>query len=852
MAWPFLSLTQYVTAYDTVTYAGPHLSFTFDELRAGHIPTWNDGIFNGVPHLANAQTAPFNPLKLLFLPVEVARALELMTAANIAILAAGTLFLLSRRLKLAPPAGFVGTVAVVGGGLVMVRSTQFEQMSVIAWLPWLLAAIDWGAAQERIRPRAVAAIAAATGLMLVAGHPNQVYVCLPLVAIWSVARVADQRRRWTGTGDRAHEPTEGSTGPGTVGDHEPTVGTAATADAAATSDADGTASIGDVALDLLRRFTVLGAGALLGAGLAAAQLLVLAGQLGASVNSSGRSLLGTTNPELILTPNFIPSALLGQTWSKTPGSSSGAFEATGFVGMTVCLLALVGAGVLFTRRGGRWTAAGLAGATVLGVLLSVGGECHLDAQQQRVCEPGGKAFRFFFENMPGFDQARVPGRWILLAAFALAILSAFAVDALVRRSVTTPALVVAGGLTVLCLVAMVLTPLEHNDDIGASYTVWIIAGVLTLAAVITASLVSRVSAHGPRVVVAAVAVLTALVVLELGPAQLESAARQSLVDQPFTAMGGRTAEFLRDKPERNLSLAGTPPSDYPYLSNSLRPNANLTFGSRTLDGYDGGLWVTRRWVTAVDPLTHEIFNNDLPLTWQIEVPPNRELLARYGVKYIIVDAKGTAEVYGLPDPSSQKSQDEAARIVAGGYRGPVLVDGVLQVFENPYYLSEGLVYFNTLEVAQDSDTLIRRLGEVRPDQALVPPGTVQLRCDGTCPTKPVTLGRPRPGEITAEVDLARKGLFVVAEQHATGWTATVDGIPAPIIDVDSMSQGIELEPGRHTVALEYHAPGLRSGLVIGALSLALVVLFAWEPAWLYRSASTTPKATDGDTDDRAA
>lgn len=815
VAWPFLSLNQYVTAYDTITYGGPQLAFTFKELRAGHLPTWNDGIFAGVPHLANAQTAPFYPVKLLFLPFEVGRALELITAANILLLAAGTLFLLSRRLKLAPPAGFIGTAAVVGGGLIMARSTQFEQMAVVTWLPWLLAAIDWGASQERIRPRAIAAIAIPTGLMLVAGHPNQVYVCLPFVAIWSVVRVADHRRRRT---TEAH--------------------------ADAPSGQEGPPSAGTVTLDIVRRFVVLGLGAMLGVGLAAAQLLVLAGQLNASVNSSGRSLLGTNNPELLLTPNFIPSALLGQTWSNTPGSSSGAFEATGFVGMTVCLLALLGVGVLITRRGGRWTAVGLGGAAILGVLLSVGGECHLDDQKQRVCEPGGKVFRFFFENVPGFDQARVPGRWILLTAFALAILAAFAVDAVVRRSVRVNALVVGGSLAALCLITIVLTPIEHNDDIGASYRVWIIAGVLTLGAIVAATLLAR-SSNAGRIVVAATAVLAVLVVVELGPAQLQSAARQSLTDQPFTALGGPTSEFLRQRPERNLSLTGSPPDKYAYLSDALRPNTNLTFGSRSLDGYDGGLWVTKRWVNAVEPLGNSVFNNDLTLTAQIESPPNRELLARYGVKYIIVDAKGTAEIYGIPNPSSPESQAAAAKIVTEGYKGPILIDGPFQIFENPNYTAEGQVYFNTIEVPQDADSVIRKLGEVRPDQAIVPPGTANLQCSGACPSKPVELERPRPGEINASVDLKQKGLFVVPEQHATGWTATVDGAPATIIDVDSMSQGIVLEPGQHVIKMTYQAPGLKSGLVLGVLSLIIVALCLWEPSWLRLPHRRTTGDADG-------
>lgn len=840
VAWPFLSLTQYVTTYDTVTYAGPHLSYTFDQWRAGRIPVWNDSIFNGVPHLANAQTAPFNPVKLLFLPFEAGRAMQLITATNILVLAAGTLFLLSRRLELSPPAGFVGTVAVVGGGLVMVRSTQFEQMSVVAWLPWLLAAVDWAASQPRSRPRAIAGVAITTGLMLVAGHPNQVYVCLPLVAVWSVVRVADQSSRW-----RSGATPGGSALTGT-GERAP----------------DDPLTLRTVATDLVRGFGTLALGALLGAGLAAPQLLPLAAQLGASVNSSGRPLLATNNPELILTPNFIPSALVGQTWSPTPATSSGSFEAAGFVGVTVCILALLGVGVLATRRGGRWTGLGLGGIAVVGVVLAVGSECHIDEQSQRVCEPGGKLFRFMFENMPGFDQARVPGRWILLTSVALAILAAFAIDALARKAVTTSGLTVGGALLATCLVAMLLTPLEHNDDIGPSYTVWVVAGGLTLLAVVAGYAAGRHPTERrpkattraaryrgrPAIAVGAVGLLVVLITLELGAAQRYSAARQSLVGSSFTEMGGTTAEFLRRQPERNLSLGGTPAGDYPYLSNSLRPNANLTFGSRSLDGYDGGLWVTQRWVTAVDPLTKEIFNNDLPLTWQIEVPPNRELLARFGVKYIIVDAKGTAEVYGLPDPTSTKSQADAARIVAQGYRGPVLIDGPLQVFENPSYASDALVYFNTVEVPQDPDTIIRRLGGVRPDQALVPEGSISLRCDGACPAQPVKLERPRPGEMRATVDLKRKGLLVVAEQGATGWTATVDGTAAPIIPVDSVSQGIVLEPGQHTIELSYAAPGLRSGLAMAALSILAVIACVWAPRWLRlprRRGRSAPSRTVG-------
>jgi len=467
------------------------------------------------------------------------------------------------------------------------------------------------------------------------------------------------------------------------------------------------------------------------------------------------------------------------------------------------------------------------------VLLAVGPECQLDSNQARVCDPGGRRYRTFFDSVPGFAQARVPGRWLLLTTFALAILAALAVDALARRSVRWPALAIAGGLTVACGAAVLWRPVETNDDLGATKVVWFVAGALTVIAFIGLVLSALANASRRRtwnrVAAIGLGIIVVLVVVELGGAQRNSSTRSSLSNVSFSQAGGSTEAFLHDRPERNLSLTGTPFDDYSYIGDSLRPNTNLTFGSRSLDGYDGGLWVTRRWVNAVDPLTHDVFNNDLPLTWQIEAPPNRELLARFGVRYIIVDAAGTAKAYGVPDPDSPAGNAAGAAFITKGYTGPVLVDGAFQVWENPLYTTEGGVYFATLPVPQDPDTLIHKLGDVTPEQALVPPDGPALTCAEPCPRQGVDLDRPRPGQINAQVELAKPGLFVVPEQHATGWTATVDGAPADIITVDSVSQGVMLGAGHHSIELRYVAPGLRIGLLVSGLSVLLVGLLAWEP-----------------------
>jgi hypothetical protein len=147
-------------------------------------------------------------------------------------------------------------------------------------------------------------------------------------------------------------------------------------------------------------------------------------------------------------------------------------------------------------------------------------------------------------------------------------------------------------------------------------------------------------------------------------------------------------------------------------------------------------------------------------------------------------------------------------------------------------------------VAQDPDTLIRKLGEVTPGQALVPTDGPALSCTEPCPRQPVDISRPRPGQIDATVDIARPGLFVVPEQNASGWTATVDGQPAPTVPVDSMSQGVLLEPGHHTIELRYVAPGSRLGLLLSGLSVVAVALLAWEP-WRRRRRGG-PRGARGD------
>jgi hypothetical protein len=71
------------------------------------------------------------------------------------------------------------------------------------------------------------------------------------------------------------------------------------------------------------------------------------------------------------------------------------------------------------------------------------------------------------------------------------------------------------------------------------------------------------------------------------------------------------------------------------------------------------------------------------------------------------------------------------------------------------------------------------------------------------------------------------GLMVVADTWMPGWTATVDGGPAPLLRGNHTQRVIPLpESGRHIVAMDYRPPGFIAGRAMTVLSVAAWMLIA--------------------------
>jgi uncharacterized membrane protein YfhO len=100
----------------------------------------------------------------------------------------------------------------------------------------------------------------------------------------------------------------------------------------------------------------------------------------------------------------------------------------------------------------------------------------------------------------------------------------------------------------------------------------------------------------------------------------------------------------------------------------------------------------------------------------------------------------------------------------------------------------------------------------------VPPPPVVSDLDGS-----VNYERPSSDVIVLKVRTNQAGFLRVLESFDPGWSANVDGTPAPVLPADDFALAIRLDPGIHEVRLQYATPGAKTGAAISLISLLLLV-----------------------------
>jgi hypothetical protein len=151
---------------DPVLQFQPWLEFNRAELRRGRLPLWNPHAGCGAPHLANGQSAVFDPFNLVACLGPIPKMLAWIAAGRLWVAGLGA-FVLARTWGLGGWGRWFAGLVFPFCGFLMVW-LLYPVTPVAIWLPWLLLACD--RLLEAPSVRRVGLLAVVVGLVIVGGH----------------------------------------------------------------------------------------------------------------------------------------------------------------------------------------------------------------------------------------------------------------------------------------------------------------------------------------------------------------------------------------------------------------------------------------------------------------------------------------------------------------------------------------------------------------------------------------------------------------------------------------------------------------------------------------------------------
>ncbi|MBI2939168.1 MAG: hypothetical protein HYY04_01915 [Chloroflexi bacterium] len=616
--WPLLVDGRVLVSLDAFAYFYPNYQYAAAQLRSGVLPLWNPYLFAGAPFLANPQTGVFYPPNLLFLALPAPHAYAWSVALHMVIAGVAMRLCARRALRMTRGGALVAALTWMLSGYLLSTTVHLNQLQALAWLPLLVMASDRIARGASRRQIAFAALIVA--LIAFAGHSQTLYIAGATAAVWggAVALHLAWRERTAGW-----------------------------------PSALGSAS---------RRLIGL-AGALgLGVALAAVQLsptLELAGQSMRAGGLSYADAVAFSLPPWHLFRSLLPSF-------RDDAISTEWVGYVGFVG-----LGLAGLGLGTSPRG---RALGLAALAAGAFLLAFG-------QFSPLYGPA-------FAVVPGLQLFRVPARWLAIATFALAALAGLGFDCLspspfrVFRSFRafrgpnpppSPLEALGPGIAVVALIGVLFIAAARRYPGFATFAnvvgdppllaQWSAMGFVVVAGLTCQLLWPRTVA---RLAIAVALVGELLLAGRTGGLLTLSLAEAATALRPPEAFFRADPGLYRilalsqqrfDPGDLELiraGLAGLPPAEVTGYINAtkhqqtLTPNLPLAWGIASLDGYDGGVLPTERFVRLKELFPLDSQNLvDGRLNIQVTVAPPAGLLGWLNVRYLLMDRSRDVWVDGV-------------------------------------------------------------------------------------------------------------------------------------------------------------------------------------------------------------
>jgi hypothetical protein len=179
----------------------------------------------------------------------------------------------------------------------------------------------------------------------------------------------------------------------------------------------------------------------------------------------------------------------------------------------------------------------------------------------------------------------------------------------------------------------------------------------------------------------------------------------------------------------------------------------------------------------------------------------------FHVRYITVGAREYARVHGNPDVVI--AEEPRLRAV---------------LLRNPRTLPRAYLASPVCEPDERAAQARILSRSFHPGQQVVlecPPGTPP----DEVPTPPGGPGQVRfvryaPEDVVLDVEARQPTVLVLNDAYYKGWSATVDGQPAPILPANVAVRAVRLPAGTHQVAFTYRTPGLWLGALLSLVTLA--------------------------------
>jgi hypothetical protein len=543
---------------------------------------------------------------------------------------------------------------------------------------------------------------------------------------------------------------------------------------------------GQPAVLVARRFAaaVTSAG-LAGLALAAVALLPAALAIGGTERGGGVDAAVAASGSLHVARfiDFVAAGATGKAWVETPDApwvrtllDGRPLSMSLYLGGSVLALVLVA----FARRRDRawYQVWGVAGLALLCLLLALGRHTPVYALARVLLPPLG--------------YMRAPEKFLLMVVPCLALLAGFGAHRFLSGAAERARLRVAVWLALL-LATAVLAPVILDANLGGFVRSGSLHAMAAAAGVLVISVLR--TRRGPAAGIALVLLVAADLALGSGfllrfgdPSLLTMAPPLArTIHDDFRRTGRPSPRLFRGSMvQESAARAGQQPTDR-LTFETLRDNISVPFGIAILPGYE----------VAVPPALELLLSRG-----------RRDVFRLLSIDYALLSDRGRDSA---PPPSLRTLASPVPGLrLFGVERRLPRVFLSFHAERLPAHLLESHLF--------DEDVMAGREILLRDSSPNLP---LPAAKSGPVPCAVETYATTH---LSAHCVTDRPAVAVFVEQQLDGWSAFVDGAPAPLLTVNTLMRGVPVPPGAHSVALAFSPPGLLAGL---ALSLAGLCVLAW-------------------------